>query len=150
MNIGARSEVSVGLPARQRRVLDNIESELRSADPRLAAKFVIFGRLTRDEEMPRIEELRHRAAILLLRIRLVLASAVGRLRRRGRRDTRQRGRERATRQRNVRQGSGARPAQPGNRDSGGPPGGYRRAGAPQAHVRPTPTNGPGGCGGGSG
>jgi hypothetical protein len=32
--------------------------------------FAIFGRLTRDEEMPRIEELRHRAAIMSLRVRL--------------------------------------------------------------------------------
>jgi hypothetical protein len=136
MKVGVRSEVSVGLPARQRRVLDNIESELRSTDPRLAAKFVIFGRLTRDEEMPRIEELRHRAAILLLRIRLVLASAAGRLRRRGRRDTRQRGRERDLRQRNVRQGSRARPARPGYWYSGSQAGGYRRAGGAPAGARP--------------
>jgi hypothetical protein len=34
--------------------------------------FAIFGRLTRDEEMPRIEELRHRAAIMSLRVRLAL------------------------------------------------------------------------------
>jgi hypothetical protein len=45
--------------------------------------FAIFGRLTHDEEMPRIEELRHRMAIMILRVRLWLA-AVG-SRRRGRR-----------------------------------------------------------------
>jgi hypothetical protein len=48
--------------------------------------FAIFGRLTHDEEMPRIEELRHRMAIMILRVRLWLA-AVGtrrRSRRRGR------------------------------------------------------------------
>jgi hypothetical protein len=72
----------VGLPARQRRVLDRIEGALRGSDPRLAAMFTIFGRLTRDEEMPRIEELRHRMAILLLRARLWLAPVSGWLRRR--------------------------------------------------------------------
>lgn len=63
----------MGLPARQRRRLENIEHKLRSSDPRLAAMFAIFGRLTQDEEMPRIEELRHRAAVLALRARLWLA-----------------------------------------------------------------------------
>ena len=72
----------MGLPARQRRVLDRIEDSLRGSDPRLAAMFTIFGRLTRDEEMPRIEELRHRMAILLLRIRLWMAPVTGWLRRR--------------------------------------------------------------------
>jgi hypothetical protein len=69
----------MGLPARQRRRLENIEHKLRSSDPRLAAMFAIFGRLTRDEDMPRIEELRHRAAILALRMRLWLAAAGSRL-----------------------------------------------------------------------
>jgi hypothetical protein len=40
--------------------------------------FAIFSRLTREEEMPRIEELRHRVAMLLARVRLRLP-AVGRL-----------------------------------------------------------------------
>lgn len=69
----------MGLPARQRRALDGIESGLRISDPRLAAMFFIFGRLTRDEDMPRIEELRHRLAIMRLRIRLGLAAAGRRL-----------------------------------------------------------------------
>jgi hypothetical protein len=69
----------MGLPARQRRRLEGIENKLCSSDPRLAAMFTIFGRLTRDEEMPRIEELRHRAAVLALRIRLWLAAARSRL-----------------------------------------------------------------------
>jgi Protein of unknown function (DUF3040) len=76
----------VGLPARQRRVLDRIEDTLAGSDPRLAATFAIFERLTRDEEMPRIEELRHRMAILFLRIRLWMTPSRtrprGRLRRR--------------------------------------------------------------------
>jgi hypothetical protein len=73
----------VGLPARQRRVLDRIEDSLEGTDPRLATMFAIFGRLTLDEEMPRIEELRHRLAILFLRIRLWMAPGRGRARGRG-------------------------------------------------------------------
>jgi hypothetical protein len=69
----------MGLPARQRRRLENIEHKLRSSDPRLAAMFSIFGRLTRDEDMPRIEELRHRLAMLALRMRLWLAAVASRL-----------------------------------------------------------------------
>src|SRR5580692_53914 len=60
----------MGLPARQRRVLDRTEDSIRGTDPRLAAMFAIFGRLTQDEEMPRAEQLRHRAAITALRMRL--------------------------------------------------------------------------------
>jgi Protein of unknown function (DUF3040) len=69
----------MGLPARQRRRLENIEHKLRSSDPRLAAMFSIFVRLTRDEDMPRIEELRHRAAVLALRTRLWLSAVASRL-----------------------------------------------------------------------
>jgi hypothetical protein len=69
----------MGLPARQRKRLENIEHKLRSSDPRLAAMFSIFGRLTRDEDMPSIEELRHRAAMLVLRTRLWLAAVASRL-----------------------------------------------------------------------
>jgi len=65
----------MGLPASQRRVLDKIEDALRAADPRLASLFAMFGRLTGDEEMPRTEELRHRALAAMLRARLLLASA---------------------------------------------------------------------------
>jgi hypothetical protein len=55
----------MGLPVRQRRVLDRIESALRGSDPKLAALYAIFARLTRDEEMPRVEQLRHRALLAL-------------------------------------------------------------------------------------
>jgi hypothetical protein len=55
----------MGLPARQRRVLGRIEGALRGSDPRLAALYSIFARLTREEEMPRIEQLRHRVLVLL-------------------------------------------------------------------------------------
>jgi hypothetical protein len=67
----------MGLPARQRRVLESIESRLRGSDPRLAAMFTIFARLTRDEQMPRIEELRQRAELQIARLRLFM-SAIGR------------------------------------------------------------------------
>lgn len=65
----------MGLPARQRRVLGRIEGTLRGSDPRLAALYSIFARLTREEDMPRIEELRHRAVLFLGRVRLRLGSA---------------------------------------------------------------------------
>jgi hypothetical protein len=55
----------MGLPVRQRRVLDRIESALRGSDPKLAALYAIFARLTRDEEMPRAEQLRHTALLVL-------------------------------------------------------------------------------------
>jgi hypothetical protein len=48
----------MGLPARQRRVLDGIERALRGSDPRLAALYAIFDKLTREEPMPRFEQLR--------------------------------------------------------------------------------------------
>jgi hypothetical protein len=69
----------MGLPARQRRVLDRIESTLRGSDPRLSALYALFARLTRDEEMPRIEQLRHSAVLLLGRLRFRLASVLFRM-----------------------------------------------------------------------
>jgi hypothetical protein len=72
--ITARSEVSVGLPVNQRKILERIENALRGSDPRLAALFSIFTRLTRDEEMPRIEQIRARAAIIVARIGYRLAA----------------------------------------------------------------------------
>jgi hypothetical protein len=69
----------VGLPARQRRVLERIESTLRGSDPKLAALYAIFARLTQDEEMPRVEQLRHRAFLMLIRIRMALVGFVPRL-----------------------------------------------------------------------
>ena len=50
------------LPARQQRTLDRIERKLIASDPVLHSWFAIFARLTRDEEMPRIEEVRARLA----------------------------------------------------------------------------------------
>ena len=64
----------MALPASQRRILERIENALRGSDPRLAALFSIFTRLTRDEEMPRVEQVRARIAILMSRIGVRLAS----------------------------------------------------------------------------
>jgi hypothetical protein len=69
----------MGLPVRQRRVLERIESALRGSDPKLAALYAIFARLNRDEEMPRIEQLRHSAVIALGRVRRVPAALLGKL-----------------------------------------------------------------------
>lgn len=58
----------MSLPASQRRVLEKIEIALRRSDPRLAAIFATFSRLNRHEEMPRMEQLRARAARLTGRL----------------------------------------------------------------------------------
>ncbi|HKA95588.1 MAG TPA: hypothetical protein VKD66_04930 [Streptosporangiaceae bacterium] len=47
----------MSLPACQERVLRGIENALRRGEPRLASRFAIFTRLTRDEELPRTEQL---------------------------------------------------------------------------------------------
>ena len=67
----------MGLPARQRRMLERIESALRGSDPKLAALYAIFARLNRDEEMPRIEQLRHSILVALARLRRAPAVAAG-------------------------------------------------------------------------
>jgi hypothetical protein len=50
----------MSLPASQQRVLDRIEHSLHACDPRLGAMFAIFTKLTREEEMPRLEKLEPR------------------------------------------------------------------------------------------
>ena len=69
----------MGLPVRQRRVLEQIESTLTGSDPKLAARYAIFARLNRDEDMPRVEQLRHRALMALARLRLMPAAVGARL-----------------------------------------------------------------------
>jgi hypothetical protein len=64
----------MGLPVRQRRVLERIECTLRGSDPKLAALYAIFARLNRDEEMPRIEQVLHGARALLARTRRISAT----------------------------------------------------------------------------
>ncbi len=70
----------MGLPVRQRRVLERIENALRGSDPKLAGLYAIFARLTRDEEMPRVEQLRHSALMALARVRQILGAIGGRRR----------------------------------------------------------------------
>jgi hypothetical protein len=63
----------MGLPVRQRRVLERIELRLQRSDPKLASLYTIFARLNRDEEMPRIEQVRHRMLLILIRFRLMVS-----------------------------------------------------------------------------
>jgi hypothetical protein len=51
----------MSLPARQQRVLDRIERSLHVCEPHLTPMFAVFTKLTGDEEMPRLEELRPRS-----------------------------------------------------------------------------------------
>jgi hypothetical protein len=68
----------MGLPVRQRRVLERIEVALRGSDPKLAALYAIFARLTRDEDMPRAEQLRHKALLILTTVSRMPAAFHGR------------------------------------------------------------------------
>jgi hypothetical protein len=63
----------MGLPVRQRMVLDRMDRTLRGTDPRLAALYAIFCKLTRDEDMPRFEQLRHGLSAKLGWLRRTLA-----------------------------------------------------------------------------
>jgi hypothetical protein len=63
----------MGLPVRQRRVLEHIECTLRGSDPKLAALYALFARLNRDEEMPRREQLLHGALAALAWLRRAAA-----------------------------------------------------------------------------
>lgn len=67
----------MGLPARQRKVLQRIENALRGSDPKLAALYTIFARLNRDEEMPRAEQLRHSVVVALTALRRLPAVMFG-------------------------------------------------------------------------
>jgi hypothetical protein len=69
----------MGLPVRQRRVLDRIDRTLRGTDPRLSALYAIFARLTCDDEMPRFEQLRHGLMAKLGWLRRVFAAIARRL-----------------------------------------------------------------------
>jgi hypothetical protein len=46
----------MSLPAHQERILHGIESALRTCEPRLASRFAIFTRLTKDEDLPPREQ----------------------------------------------------------------------------------------------
>ncbi len=69
----------MGLPVRQRMVLEHMDRTLRGTDPKLAALYAIFGRLTHNEDMPRIEQLRHGLMAKLAWLRMVLAAMAVRL-----------------------------------------------------------------------
>jgi hypothetical protein len=54
----------MSLPPRQARVLERIEHSLLACDPHLRSMFATFAKLTRGEEMPRLEELGSRSSPL--------------------------------------------------------------------------------------
>jgi hypothetical protein len=47
----------MGLPHGQRQLLDAIENELRANDPGLTCVFFAFNSVTRNQSMPRVEQL---------------------------------------------------------------------------------------------
>jgi Protein of unknown function (DUF3040) len=72
----------MSLPVAEERALTSIEHALLSRDPRLSSLFSIFTRLTRQEAMPAIEQLRPRrwrpqpGAVLLAAIALMVCAVV--------------------------------------------------------------------------
>ncbi len=50
----------MSLPPMQQRILMSIEGRLRASDPALSSRFVMFGRLVRDEAMPWLEQIKPR------------------------------------------------------------------------------------------
>jgi hypothetical protein len=72
----------MSLPVAEERALTSIEQALRSRDPRLNSLFSIFTRLTRQEAMPAIEQIRRRrwrpqpGAIVLVTIALLVCAIV--------------------------------------------------------------------------
>ncbi len=61
----------MSLPARQQRVLDQIEMFLQARDPALSSLFATFGRLTAHEAMPKLEELKGWLSRLLQPVMLI-------------------------------------------------------------------------------
>src|SRR5260370_18923633 len=70
----------MSLPARERRRLNGIQGALERSDPRLAALFATFSRLTREEDMPPVERLRVRADRFAARGKYMKRAVLGRLR----------------------------------------------------------------------
>jgi len=72
----------MSLPVAEERALTSIEQALRSRDARLNSLFSIFTRLTRQEAMPTIEEIRrqrwrpHAGAVFLVAIALLVCGIV--------------------------------------------------------------------------
>jgi hypothetical protein len=77
-----RDETKMSLPVAEERALTSIEQALRSRDARLSSLFSIFTRLTRQEAMPTIEEIRRRpwrprpGAVFLVAIALLVCGIV--------------------------------------------------------------------------
>jgi hypothetical protein len=69
----------MGLPARQRRVLDHIDRALRGTDPRLVAMYSIFDRLARGEPLPRFEQVRSGLLTRLALLGAILATIASHL-----------------------------------------------------------------------
>ncbi len=70
----------MGLRGKQRRMLEATEHALHASDPHLAALFAFFARLNRNEEMPRIEQIRYRLADALAAVWAALGTLAARLR----------------------------------------------------------------------
>lgn len=72
----------MSLPVSEERALTGIEQALLSRDPRLKSLFAIFTRLTWQEAMPSIEQLRRRrwqppaGAVILLAVALIVGVIV--------------------------------------------------------------------------
>lgn len=62
-------EVAMSLPIGERRKLRRIERGLTDNDPRLAALYTMFARLSGLEAMPRLERVRPRAVRRAARVR---------------------------------------------------------------------------------
>jgi Protein of unknown function (DUF3040) len=72
----------MSLPVAQERALTSIEQALRSRDPKLNSLFSIFTRLTGQEAMPTIEQIRRRrrrpqpGALILVTLALLVCAVV--------------------------------------------------------------------------
>ncbi|MFI5064210.1 MAG: DUF3040 domain-containing protein [Streptosporangiales bacterium] len=67
----------MNLPARQQRILDQIEQVLQAADPRLKSAFAAFARRTSGQAMPATEAITTRSARRAVLICVVVASVLG-------------------------------------------------------------------------
>lgn len=66
----------MGLPGRQQRVLDQIETILQARDPALTSLFATFGRRTSHEARPKAEEIKGWLSRLLQPVMLIPLLAV--------------------------------------------------------------------------
>ncbi len=66
----------MSLPTCEERILHRMEAALRTHEPRLAAMFGVFARLTKDEEIPGIERLQRQPRLSWRRLRRATAVLV--------------------------------------------------------------------------